>query len=71
MFGKTGKVIYSLALIMYLTGVVISKCIMTGNIMSHIFDQTKVLNNYYFWLILFFILSAGLSFKDVASIKSI
>lgn len=57
--------------VLYLIGVITSKCIMTGNILSGVFDSVSVLNNYYFWLSIFFLSSAVLSFKDISSIKII
>lgn len=46
---------------MYLLGLLVSKCIMAGNNLSEAFG-VSVLDNYYFWLILFFVCSAILSF---------
>ena len=69
MFGIRGKVIVSIMLILYVYGVVVSKCIMTGKIMHEVFKDVNVLNNYYLWLSLFFLISATLSFRDVTSTK--
>ena len=53
--GKRGKVGLSLALIFYSFGVIISKIIMSGNILSELFQQTDVLKCHEFYQINFLI----------------
>jgi len=60
--GEKGKLFNTIILMMYLIGLLISKCIMAGNNLSEGFEGIAVLDNYYFWLILFFCCSAVLSF---------
>lgn len=53
----------------YLTGTAISKCIMTGNILSVVFKDVEVLKQYELWLGLFFISGAAFSFKSIEKTK--
>jgi amino acid permease len=69
--GFKGKLLVSTAIIFYLFGVIISKIIMSGNILSKVFHNVHVLKEFDFWIILFFGICALLSFKDVSSIKFI
>ncbi len=69
MLGKHGKSFFSMSLIIYLYGTLIGKCIIVGNIISKVFTGIEFLDNYYVWLILFFVVSGFLSFRDVGSTK--
>lgn len=70
-FGLKGKILVSTSVILYLLGVIISKIIMSGNILSQVFHNVYILKEFDFWIILFFGICAILSFKDVSSIKFI
>jgi len=66
--GKFGKAFSCVAIAIYLMGVCISKCISTSNILKQTFTNNgdiPVLNNYYFWLTLFFTISAIFSFSNI------
>ena len=56
-------------MIVFLTSALSSKCIMTGNILSKIFVDVSVLESYYFWLGLFFVIGATFSFKSIEKTK--
>lgn len=43
--------------------------IITGQISSQMFGDIDVIDNYYFWMLLFFFSCSILSFRDMASIK--
>lgn len=62
--------VFSVAIIViYLYGAMISKGIMVGKSLSAVFSGTQIVEEFYFWVLIFFFLSAVLSFKDVASIS--
>ena len=65
LYGNKWKLFPSLAVAFYLLGAAVSKCIMTGNTLSKLFDEVTVLNTYYFWLGLFFVFGAAFSFKSI------
>jgi len=44
---------------------------MTGNTLSRLFDGVAVLDNYYFWLAIFFLFGATFSFKSIEKTKVI
>ena len=48
-----------------------SKCIMTGNTLSKLFEGVVVLESYYFWLAIFFVFGATFSFKSIEKTKVI
>lgn len=50
-------------------GVIVSKCIITGNIMADLFEGVQILDNYYTWLGILFGISAILSFRDLTNMK--
>ena len=59
----------TLSLLLYLLGVVSSKTIISANTLAKAFLGIYVLDQYYFWMILFFLTGAVFSFKDVTSTK--
>jgi hypothetical protein len=58
-----------MAIAIYLFGVSISKCIMTGKTLSKLFANVTVLNTFEFWLSLFFVSGAAFSFKSISKTK--
>ncbi len=60
-----------LAITIYLFGVLISKCIMTGRVLSKLMGDIDVLNTFEFWLIVFFIIGGAFSFKSIEKTKVI
>ena len=60
-----------LSIAFYLSGVVSGKTIMSSNILSDVFAGTPLLQEYYFWLVVFFGISAIFSFQDVTATKSV
>lgn len=59
------------AVTVYLFGVLISKCIMTGKVLSRLLGDIEVLNTFEFWLMVFFVLGAAFSFKSIEKTKAI
>lgn len=53
----------------YLLGVVSSKTIISANTLAKTFAGAQLLDQYDFWMILFFFSGAVFSFKDVSSTK--
>jgi amino acid permease len=68
-FGNLGRVLYSFSIVVYVSGVILAKCILTGRTLSTVFKDVQVLDRYEFWLGLFFVVSAVFSFRDVGSTK--
>lgn len=62
--GKAGNIAVSLILAIYLMGVLISKTIVSSNILIFVFEGITVLDNYFFWMTLFSVVSIILSFRD-------
>jgi amino acid permease len=71
LFGEKWKFFPALAISIYLLGVSISKCIMTGKTLSKLFSHVDILNTFEFWLGLFFISGAAFSFKSISKTKPI
>jgi hypothetical protein len=44
---------------------------MTGNVLSQVFKDIEVMNNFYLWLGLFFVSGAAFSFKSIANTKGL
>lgn len=71
LYGNKARIFPSIAITVYLTGTAISKCIMTGNILSQVFKDIDILNSFYLWLGLFFLSGAAFSFKSIESTKGL
>lgn len=71
LYGHKFRIIPSLVISIYLTGTAISKCIMTGNILSVVFKDVDILKEYEVWLALFFLSGAAFSFKSIENTKSL
>ena len=71
LYSEKARIFPSIAITIYLTGTAISKCIMTGNILSQVFKDIDVLNNFNLWLGLFFLSGAAFSFKSIESTKGL
>ena len=69
--GYKGKILVTISITLYLLGVISSKIIMSGNILSGVFEEIDYLNDFSFWAVLFFGICSIFSFFDVASIKFI
>lgn len=69
LYGEKWKYFPAFAISIYLLGVSISKCIMTGKTLSKLFGDISVLNTFYFWLGVFFVSGATFSFKDITKTK--
>lgn len=69
LWGTPGKVAVVIVLTVYMMGILITKCISTGTVMSELFVEVDVLNNFYFWMALFFLTSMFFCFKDVQGTK--
>ena len=54
---------------LYLFGSGISKCIMTGETLSRLFEGVAVLESFQLWLGLFFISGAAFAFKSIEKTK--
>ena len=67
--GKKAKALTVLAITSYLIGVLSSKTIMSANILSKTFHSVPYLQEFHFWVCLFFFISAVFSFRDVSSTK--
>lgn len=65
LWGKVGKIIVVIILTVYIMGILITKCISTGMVMKKLFGSIDVLDNFYFWLALFFLTSMFFCFRDV------
>lgn len=76
-YGRKGEIFSVMIVVVYLYGALISKGIIVGTSLSYsynifvrlVFSNIQVLDNFYFWVILFFIASGILSFKDISSIS--
>ena len=60
-----------MAVSIYLFGVSVSKCIMTGKTLSKVLASIPVLNTFEFWLGIFFISGAAFSFKSIEKTKAL
>ena len=69
LYGEKWRFVPSLAIVIYLLGVSVSKCIMTGKTLSYLFKEVTVLNYFEFWLGLFFLFGAAFSFKSIEKTK--
>ena len=69
LYGSRYKFLPSIAVIIYLFGVAISKCILTGKTLSTLFENVEFLDNFYLWLVVFFIAGALFSFKSIEKTK--
>ena len=69
LYGTQWKIFPVLAISIYLFGVSISKCIITGKALSKLFSDVPVLGLFEFWLGLFFISGAAFSFKSIDKTK--
>jgi hypothetical protein len=69
LFGPKSKIIPCFTISTYLIGAAISKCIMTGNILSVAFKGDYLIGDYRFWLGVFFLLGACLSFSSLAKTR--
>lgn len=58
-----------MAISIYLLGTSVSKCIMTGKIMSQVFKNVDWLREFDFWVFLFFISGAVFSFRSIDKTK--
>jgi hypothetical protein len=74
LWGRKGGIFNALVIITYLFGVLVTKGIMVGNTMRYIFffheislffkeiNAPDILQDYIFWVLVFFLLSGALSF---------
>lgn len=72
MFSKKWGLFPSITISIYLLGTSVSKCIMTGKIMSKVFDhldENNFLRNFNFWIFIFFISGAAFSFRSIDKTK--
>lgn len=69
LYGENWKYLPSIIISVYLTGVSISKCIMTAKTLSGVFVDISVLSQFEFWLAAFFISGAVFSFKSIEKTK--
>lgn len=69
LFGPKFKIIPCFTISIYLIGAAILKCIMTGNILSIVFKGDYLIGDYKFWLGVFFVLGACLSFNSLFKAK--
>lgn len=72
LFGKKWGIFPCVCISVYLLGTSISKCIMTGKIMSQAFnhiEEAKILQNFNFWIFIFFISGAVFSFRSIDKTK--
>lgn len=69
LYGERWKFFPALAISIYLFGVSISKCIMTGKTLSKLFADVPVFSAFEFWLSLFFLSGASFSFKSISKTK--
>lgn len=69
LFGSKFKIIPCFSISTYLIGAAILKCIMTGNILSITFKGNFLIGDYRFWLGVFFLLGAGLSFSSLSKTR--
>jgi amino acid permease len=74
--GRKAEIFATIILTLYLLGVIISKCIMTGilfsilgNTLSVVFDGIPVLDSIYIWLGVFFVSGSVFSFRNVSQTK--
>lgn len=69
LWGNGGKIVVVVVLTIYMMGLLITKCISTGMVMKKLFEGVTVLDNFYFWLALFFLTSMFFCFRDVQGTK--
>lgn len=69
LYGEKWKYFPAFAISIYLLGVSISKCIMTGKTLSKLFGNFDVVKHFEFWLGIFFLSGAVFSFKDITKTK--
>lgn len=77
LFGPKWALIPSLSISIYLMGTSVSKCIMTGKIMAQVFSawnheansSTSVLEEFNFWILIFFLCGSAFSFRSVDKTK--
>ncbi|KAL4428773.1 hypothetical protein ABPG74_001287 [Tetrahymena malaccensis] len=70
-YGKIGQGITATGIVVYLIGVLSSKTIMIGNILSKTFKDVSFLNSTYPWMISFLALSVIFSFSNVQKTKTL
>ncbi|EAS05856.2 transmembrane amino acid transporter protein (macronuclear) [Tetrahymena thermophila SB210] len=70
-YGKLGQGITATGLVVYLIGVLSSKTIMIGNILSKTFKDVSFLNSTYPWMISFLACSIIFSFSNVQKTKTL
>ncbi|KAL4470121.1 hypothetical protein ABPG72_016658 [Tetrahymena utriculariae] len=70
-YGKIGQGITATGLVVYLIGVLSSKTIMIGNILSKTFKDVSFLNSTYPWMISFLACSIIFSFSNVQKTKTL
>ncbi|CAD8197690.1 unnamed protein product [Paramecium pentaurelia] len=68
-YGKWAEYLTVSIIVIYLYGAVVAKGVMVGNSLSEVFQNITLVEQYWFWIIIFFALCGILSFKDVASIQ--
>ena len=71
LYGDKWKVFPAVAISIYLFGVSVSKCIMTGKTLSKVLNSVPVLNTFEFWLGIFFLSGAAFSFKSIEKTKGL
>jgi hypothetical protein len=71
--GRGIEIFATIVVTLYVIGVVISKCIITGiainnvaNILSVVFVGIPVLSSIYMWLGVFFVIGSVFSFRNIA-----
>ena len=72
LYGGKWEIFPSIVITVYLLGTSISKCIMTANTLSKVFTDAgslEILQNFDFWLIIFFIAGAVFSFRSIDKTK--
>jgi hypothetical protein len=67
--GSTGYKFISVIISLYLFGNMAMRVIMAANMTSGAFVGIEVLESYYFWVSLFFVIGGPLSFSDIVSNK--
>ncbi|CAD8203122.1 unnamed protein product [Paramecium octaurelia] len=68
-YGKWAEYFTVSIIVIYLYGAVVAKGVMVGNSLSSVFKGITLVEEYWFWIVIFFVLCGILSFKDVASIQ--
>lgn len=71
LYGDKWRLFPAVTISIYLFGVSISKCIMTGKTLSKLLSQVPVIGTFEFWLGVFFVSGAAFSFKSIEKTKGL